>query len=63
VFVACCSESKSKEKEQVNRTCGDEIVTAYGCRSSVQFGSAPILSEPEPEPQESFIQSQFDLNT
>ena len=27
MFVACCSEIKSKEKEKVNRTWGDEIIT------------------------------------
>jgi len=26
VFVACCSKSKSKEKEQVNCMCVDAIV-------------------------------------
>jgi len=30
VFIACCSESESKEKEQVNHTCVDAIVTFCG---------------------------------
>ena len=34
-FVACCSESKGKEKEQVNRTCVDAIVTLPSLSSKI----------------------------
>jgi len=35
VFVACCVKSKSKEKEQVNCTCVDGIVTLPSLSSKI----------------------------
>jgi len=46
VFIACCSESKSKEKEQVNCMCIDGIVaqpTLVGLHPFLLGSSASVM--------------------